>query len=267
MASTTRAKSTPAPPPPSDDSPSDPSSSSSATQTAAASVSATTMSQSPLRTSTSTPTPTHTSLPVPVSDRGLSDGAKAGISISVLFVASTIFIALSLYIRRLKRQLALAKAAANVPDSVLRSPSRRHSGIPEALFTPSRRRSWSATPRNSRRHSRRDVMMSESPVSPLSPVFFRDGGRRTSIAGMVNKKRVNTLSIVVEREDEDANSLMSRGRSVREPVPGQSEGLAAPLEMDGEFAAIFEAPTSITPRARSTERDREEWKEYDFGKF
>lgn len=85
---------------------------------------------------------------------------------------------------------------------------------------------------------------------------------------MLNQRR-NVLSVVIEHEDEDASSLVSRGRSIREPVPGQSEGLAAPLEMDGQFAAIFEAPTSITPRARSMERDRdgEEWKEFDFGKY
>jgi hypothetical protein len=86
---------------------------------------------------------------------------------------------------------------------------------------------------------------------------------------MLQKKRGNVLSVVLERDDEDASSLMERGRSIREPVPGQSEGLTGPLEMDGQFVAIFEAPTSITPRARSMERDeeREDWKEHDFGKI
>ncbi|KAF2440936.1 hypothetical protein P171DRAFT_85797 [Karstenula rhodostoma CBS 690.94] len=261
MASTSSAQTTAMPPQPSNDQPSGLISSSLATQTTAASSSAELMSPLPSQWATSAPTSTGTSLSVPVSDGGLSDGAKAGISVSVLFAASTVFIALSLYIRRLKRQLALATAAANVPDSVLRSPTHRHSGIPEALLTPSRRRSWPNAPRN-RRLSRGEYLIG-SPVSPLSPVFFRDGGRRTSIAGMLHNKRGNVLSVVIEHEDEDASSLVSRGRSIREPVPGQSEGLAGPLEMDGQFAAIFEAPTSITPRARSTERNKEEqeWKD------
>jgi hypothetical protein len=86
---------------------------------------------------------------------------------------------------------------------------------------------------------------------------------------MLHKKRGNVLSVVLERDDEDVSSLMERGRTIREPVPGQSEGLASPLEMDGQFAAIFEAPTSITPRARSMERDEEKdyWKEHDYGKI
>ncbi|KAL5389759.1 hypothetical protein DPSP01_002250 [Paraphaeosphaeria sporulosa] len=267
VASTSSAQTIAMPPPLSNDRPSDLLSSSFATQTTTTSLSVELMSPLPSQISTSAPTATSTSIPIPASAGGLSDGAKAGISVSVLFVASTIFIALSLYIRRLKRQLALATAAANVPESVLRSPTYHHSGIPEALFTPSRRRSWPNAPRN-RRFSHGEPSIG-SPVSPLSPVFYRDGGRRASIAGMLHQKRGNVLSVVIEREDEDASSLMSRGRSIREPVPGQSEGLAGPLEMDGQFAAIFEAPTSITPRARSMERDREgeAWKEYDFGKY
>ncbi|KAF9730406.1 hypothetical protein PMIN06_008782 [Paraphaeosphaeria minitans] len=267
MASTSSAQRTPTPPPPSNGQPSNLLSSSLAIQTIAASFSAELMSPLLSQTSTSVPTSTGTSVPKPASDGGLSDGAKVGISVSVLFVASTIFMALSLYIRRLKRQLALATAAANVPDSVLQSPTHRHSGIHEALFTPSRRRSWPNTPRNCK-FSRGEPSIG-SPVSPMPPVFYRDDSRRSSIAGTLQKKRGNVLSVVIEREDEDASSLMSRGRSIREPVPGQSEGLAGPLEMDGQFVAIFEAPTSITPRARSMERDRDGkgWKEYDFGKY
>jgi hypothetical protein len=115
----------------------------------------------------------------------------------------------------------------------------------------------------------RNARLSDSPVSPISPVFIRDGGGRSNIAGMLHKKRGNVLSVVLERDDEDVSSLMERGRTIREPVPGQSEGLASPLEMDGQFAAIFEAPTSITPRARSMERDEEKdyWKEHDYGKI
>lgn len=222
---------------------------------------------SPIETATTTPAPTNTLLTPPVADNSLSGGAKAGISISVLFVAAAIFVALSIYIRRLKRQLAHAKAAANVPDSVLRSPSRRNT-LPDAFLPSNRRQSWPILPRG-RRHSRRDMLaVSESPVSPLSPVFFRDSSsrRRSSIAGMLSKPRGQVLSIVVEREDEDASSLMSRRRVVQ-PVPGQSEGLVDPLELDaGLTGQIYEAPTSITPRPRSTEPNEDAWKEYDFGR-
>lgn len=265
MTSAYREQPTAAVPPASNGQPSYGPSSSSTNQTAAASASSTI--QSPLYTSTSTSTPTQTPVTAPATNDSLSEGAKAGISVSVLFVASSIFIALSLYIRRLKRQLALAKAAANVPDSVLRSPSYRHSHIPEPFFTPSRRQSWPIAPHGRRRSRGEGMMPSESPVSPLSPVFSRDGSRRSSITGMLHRKRATVLSVVVEQDDEDSNSLMSRRRSVREPVPGQSEGLVGPLEMDGQFAAIFEAPTSITPRPRSKEGEGQDWKEYDFGKL
>jgi len=79
---------------------------------------------------------------------------------------------------------------------------------------------------------------------------------------MLNKARSNVLSVVVEREDEDASSVEYM---VREPVPGQKEGLVDPLELDGEFTGIVELPTSITPRARSSERDRDTEKDFDFG--
>ncbi|KAF1973977.1 hypothetical protein BU23DRAFT_567774 [Bimuria novae-zelandiae CBS 107.79] len=220
---------------------------------------------------TASPTSEITSAPTDVafvptaSNRSLSDGAKAGISVSVA-VASAIFIALSLYIRRLKRQLAHAKAAADVPDSVLRSPSRRNT-IPESLFISTRRQSWPTASRG-RRLSRGDIpYASESPVSPLMPVFFRDsGGRRASISGVLRRERGKVLSVVLEREDDDASSLVSRRRfTVTEPVPGQSEGLVDPLELDGGLMGqIFEAPTSITPRDRSTEK--QEWKDmFDAG--
>jgi hypothetical protein len=41
---------------------------------------------------------------------------------------------------------------------------------------------------------------------------------------------------------------------VREPVPGQREGLAEPLELDSQ--GIVEMPLSVTPRTRSRERGR-----------
>lgn len=65
--------------------------------------------------------------------------------------------------------------------------------------------------------------------------------------GMVMKKRGPVLSMLIKRENEDK-------KSVREPVPGQREGLAPPLELDGEATAVAELPTSITPRSRSRER-------------
>ena len=220
---------------------------------------------SPSETASATFTPTEVPIIPPAPDNSLSEGAIAGISVSVLLVASAIFLALSLYIRRLKRQLAQAKAAANVPDSVLRSQSRR-SMVPDAMFASTRRQSWPRAPRT-RRLSRRDIpYTADSPVSPLSPVFIRESGSgmRASIANVLGKPRGHVLSVVVERDDEDANSLVSRER-VTQPVPGQSEGLVDPLELDaGLTVQIFEAPTSITPRARSMEAERDDWKEFDF---
>lgn len=104
-------------------------------------------------------------------------------------------------------------------------------------------------------------------MSPISPVFVRESGSgmRASLASVLGKQRGHVLSVVVERDDEDASSLVGRG-NVNEPVPGQSEGLVDPLELDaGLTVQIFEAPTSITPRARSAEVERDELKEFDFG--
>jgi hypothetical protein len=67
--------------------------------------------------------------------------------------------------------------------------------------------------------------------------------------GVVKKKRGHVLSMVVEHSDEeDRNSL------IHEPVPGQREGLAAPLELDAEMTRIVEMPLTVTPRNRSRER-------------
>ena len=65
--------------------------------------------------------------------------------------------------------------------------------------------------------------------------------------GVLKKKRGHVLSIVVEREEED-------GGMVRQPVPGQREGLEGPLELDGGFGGWFEMPLAVTPRERSVER-------------
>jgi hypothetical protein len=82
-----------------------------------------------------------------------------------------------------------------------------------------------------------------SPVSPLSPMTVSDNGY-----GVLKKKRGNVLSVLVEQGNEDRNSLM------REPVPGQREGLSQAVELDGEHTGLVEAPLSITPRERSRER-------------
>jgi hypothetical protein len=76
----------------------------------------------------------------------------------------------------------------------------------------------------------------------------------SGIAGILKKNRRHALSVVVEREEEDSASME---RMVREPVPGQREGLVDPLELDSEWTGIVELPTSITPRTRSRERARE----------
>jgi hypothetical protein len=146
-------------------------------------------------------------------------GAKAGIAVSISFVSIALFLILAWYIRRLKRDLKTAQANNDL-----------NATIPEmgtATILPSR---W---PSN-RRHS---------PVSPLSPVTVSDNGY-----GVLKKKRGTVLSLVVEQKDEDRSSL------IREPVPGQREGLSAPVELDAERRSLVEAPVSITPRDRSRER-------------
>lgn len=101
--------------------------------------------------------------------------------------------------------------------------------------------------------------------------------------GVLKKKRGHVLSVVVEREEEesrsgsmDRRSLGSRSldtrawdarsgdarsmdagsldRMVRQPVPGQREGLSGPLELDGGFRGLAELPGVVTPRERSVER-------------
>jgi hypothetical protein len=151
----------------------------------------------------------------------ISAGAKAGIAVSISFVSIALFLILAWYIRRLKRDLKTAQAHNDLDAT-----------IPEmsaATNLPSR---W---PSN-RRHS---------PLSPLSPVTVSDNGY-----GVLKKKRGTVLSLVVEQKDEpeDQTSL------IREPVPGQREGLSVPVELDAERRSLVEAPVSITPRDRSRER-------------
>jgi hypothetical protein len=70
--------------------------------------------------------------------------------------------------------------------------------------------------------------------------------------GVLMKKRGNVLSIVVE---DDEHGRIALG-GVREPVPGQREGLSEPLEMNGD--GLVELPLAVTPRERSLERSKSE---------
>ena len=145
----------------------------------------------------------------------LSDGAKAGIAVGVSSVAISIFSVLGWYIRRLKRKLRDAQDQFN-------------DGRPSNLAAPARRPS-----------SRRGRRSSKSPLS--SPMALDDGGY-----GAAARKRAEILSVVVEEDGE---------LGMREPVPGQSEGLAAPLELEAAITPLVEAPLAVTPRERSRERN------------
>lgn len=174
--------------------------------------------------------------PLPPSDQ-LSDGAKAGIAVSVSLIALSIFFALGWYIRRLKRDLAAAQALVPGPSEP--------TWPPETVFSPATGTFGTVFTRSESSRGRR------SPVSPLSspPMIVSDNGY-----GVLKKKRGNVLSIVVE-DDEDRSSLVpSRGTGIREPVPGQREGLVDPLELDGVWTGLVEAPLAVTPRERSRER-------------
>ena len=92
-----------------------------------------------------------------------------------------------------------------------------------------------------------------SPLSPRSPRgMWESGGGGT----VLRKKRGNVLSVVVEGTEIEEDETASMEQMIREPVPGQKEGLVDPLELDGEYTGIVELPTSITPRTRSRDRSR-----------
>ncbi|USP79702.1 uncharacterized protein yc1106_06976 [Curvularia clavata] len=180
--------------------------------------SASTTIQSISRTASSTPTSTETAIALADEAGQLSTGAKAGIGVSVAVLPVIAAVILAWYICRLKRQAHAtqqSEGASAVPDP----PAMRGRQLSTYAYH----------------------------TGPLSP----GEKRNTMVAdigyGMVIKKRGPILSILVEREDEDKTS-------VKEPVPGQREGLAPPLELDGEGTAVWELPTSITPRSRSEER-------------
>jgi hypothetical protein len=109
-------------------------------------------------------------------------------------------------------------------------------------------------------------------VSPLSPpVVVKDNGY-----GILTRKRGEILSVVVEelereRDWEDVRMSayvrepMDLGVYVREPVPGQSEGLTAPLELEGRLPTpLVEAPLAVTPRPRSRDGYGRKVEDYGF---
>ncbi|KAF1935969.1 hypothetical protein EJ02DRAFT_482781, partial [Clathrospora elynae] len=160
----------------------------------------------------------------------LSPGAKAGISISVSAVALSALFCLGWYIRRLKRESkAVQRGAAGDPDDVCDP----RAAVPRLICA--RGRSLSRSGRQSEWGALQDVMT------------VTDNGY-----GVLKKKRGHVLSIVLEREEEGGRSMIAR--VVREPVPGQSEGLSGPLELDGVYTGLVEMPLVITPRERSVER-------------
>jgi hypothetical protein len=69
------------------------------------------------------------------------------------------------------------------------------------------------------------------------------------------KRGRHVLSVVVEGEEEDSGSLH---RIVHEPVAGQKEGLADPLELDAGYMGVIELPGSSMSRTGSRERERGE---------
>ncbi|KAF2831863.1 hypothetical protein CC86DRAFT_442317 [Ophiobolus disseminans] len=169
---------------------------------------------SPPSTLSSRPSPTSPPLSLLPPSSQLSPGAKAGLSVSLSLLALSIFLALGWYIRRLKRALL---AAQTLSDDV-----------------------WRA--------SMDTVTAPAVPGSRGMEEFIsvQDNGY-----GVLKKKRGHVLSVVVEGEEEGRPE--SVGVDVWEPVPGQREGLAGPLEMEGE-SWRSEMPLSVTPRERSLER-------------
>jgi hypothetical protein len=184
---------------------------------------------SPTASGTSLPT----GVPVPASPESdtLSPGAKAGIGVTVAVLPVIAAIILAWYLRRLKRRVYAAQNANTEPTVEVETATRGRQHV----------RTLSNNTNNT------------YPISPLSP--SQPGGMEedTTVSdigyGMVMKKRGHVLSILIEHENEDANSIR-----VREPVPGQREGLAGPIELDGVEVAVSELPTTTTPRNRSVER-------------
>ncbi|KAF2749337.1 hypothetical protein M011DRAFT_484778 [Sporormia fimetaria CBS 119925] len=184
---------------------------------------------------TSQPTPTDRTFELLPTDSQLSPGEKAAIIVSVVALLSILLVFIGFYIRRLKRELRAAQAQV-ATGAVSEAEWRAHTPIlSEHGFAAERRESGrTASPVRGR----------SSPVSPLSPL---DRGGEWM-------KRGRVLSVVVERSSEDE---LGDARGTWEPVPGQREGIASALELDGERTGIVEMPISITPRMRSRERERQ----------
>ncbi|KAJ5022880.1 hypothetical protein PSV09DRAFT_2436838 [Bipolaris maydis] len=182
-------------------------------------------------TPSETPSPTGTAVPALPESSTLSSGAKAGIGISVSILSIIAGVILIWYIHRHKSQAQAAKTA-----NTQAPPLSNNEAIPRGSQDTG---AWSTDANN------------PYPISPMSP-SYPAGMQETTVSnigyGMVMKKRGHVLSILLERDDEDASSLR-----VREPVPGQREGLAEPVELDGIGVAISELPATNTPR-RSLER-------------
>jgi hypothetical protein len=218
----------------------------------------------------------------------LSSASKAGIAVSILVVALAIFLSLGYYIRRLKRALRAAQRAAALPG--LASPIERGrrtwrdnsaspllpprmkkttvtvygvrtSHVPRGervlllivmstFFTYHdhvNRSSWSSCIRQSQ-HTQIVTSAYTQQLSltacTLTITTVSDNGY-----GVLKKKRGHVLNIVFEREEEDGMGMV-----LRESVPGQSEGLSAPLELDGFETGVCEIPGVGTLRKGSRNR-------------
>ncbi|KAF2204568.1 hypothetical protein GQ43DRAFT_468957 [Delitschia confertaspora ATCC 74209] len=186
---------------------------------------------------TQLPSSTTTPLSLRRKAPALSSAAKVGIAVSVAILLALLLFLLNLYIRRLKRDLRIAQAAADViSTTTVREIAWRDSTdtvtIPAAVRVDgrrNRRRSWGGF-----RNKWED---DQTLVRPQSV------GGANLILG--KKRRGQVLSVVVEQADEEDDDYMG---FVREPVPGQREGLVGALELDGKEALVVEAPLSITPK-------------------
>lgn len=210
-------------------------------QTTIVSITTTETSRATLSPAQPTSTETEVQISPIAQSTELSHAARAGIGVSVAVVASVVTVGLGWYICRLKRQLHAAQEVIIARTDLMD----RHDAAVPLPPPPTARtrqcvRSWLST--------------NAEPVSPISahPRPMEDGPTTISNIGygMVLKKRGEILSILIEREGEGDEYAE---RVVREPVPGQREGLTSPLELDGIATGLFEMPAVVTPR-RSIER-------------
>ncbi|KAE8866217.1 hypothetical protein PTNB29_03364 [Pyrenophora teres f. teres] len=192
-----------------------------------------------------TPTPMSTNLPVtPLPQSGiLSDGAKAGLAAGFMFILVSAFLGLGWYIRHLKQKLRVVEQIASKTADEAASPYGEEFNAMEPVRR-SRQPSW----------SRGSIGSNSGPMSPFIPQT-RSTEEITKMtanyAGASNPPYPHVLSIVIEQEEEDSSSI-------KEPVPGQKEGLSGPLELDGAHTGLFEMPLAVTPRGSSMEQARSE---------